>query len=172
MGFSIRKRTKGKGSWLNLSYSKNGLNASHTMRFGNVTVNMGKKLRTTVNFGNGVRYVTSSGSDKNKNASNYIPYDDVAAFANGKSTYQYDDSWSSENIAMMSGIFWCLVGFVFTYIFSSILLTILAVNVAHVLTLRWKLPDYPQEKLAYFIPTILMITPIGWVYFLLMLLFV
>jgi len=54
VGLQIRKRTKGKNSWFN--FSKSGISLS--TKVGNVTTNMGPRgLRTTVNLGNGVRYV-------------------------------------------------------------------------------------------------------------------
>lgn len=58
MGLQIRKRTKGKGGWLNFSYSKKkGIGASLSVKVGkNITYNT--RGRTTVNLGNGVRYVS------------------------------------------------------------------------------------------------------------------
>lgn len=62
MGFQYRKRTRGsKSGWVNFSYSKkNGLNASTSIKSGNVTYNTGNRTRgsrTTINLGNGARYV-------------------------------------------------------------------------------------------------------------------
>ena len=72
MGIQYRKRTKGKSGWFNFSYSdKNGLGASTSVKAGNVTHNFGGKQssRTTVNLGNGLKYV-SYGQSKSKRASN------------------------------------------------------------------------------------------------------
>ena len=58
MGLQIRKRSKGKDSWTNISNS----GVSFSKKSGNVTTNVGPRgLRTTVNLGNGVRYVTTKG---------------------------------------------------------------------------------------------------------------
>lgn len=66
MGFSIRKRTKGKSSWLNLSASKRkGVNASYSQKLGNLTLNFSKNgQRATYNFGNGIKWTSSSSSKK------------------------------------------------------------------------------------------------------------
>lgn len=66
MGFSVRKRTKGKNSWLNLSASKkNGINVSYTQKVGDLTLNFSKKpRRTTYNLGNGVRWTSSNPAPK------------------------------------------------------------------------------------------------------------
>ena len=72
MGIQYRKRTKGKSGWLNFSYSdKNGLGSSASVKAGNVTHNFGGKQssRTTVNLGNGLKYV-SYGRSKTKRTSN------------------------------------------------------------------------------------------------------
>lgn len=71
MGFSIRKRTKGKSSWLNLSASKNrGLHSSYSLKLGkNTTLNFSKNgNRVTHNFGYGVRWTSSL--SKKKSSSN------------------------------------------------------------------------------------------------------
>jgi len=58
MGLQIRRRSKGSKSWFN--YSKSGI--SHSSKMGNVTTNIGPRgVRTTVNLGHGVRYVTQRG---------------------------------------------------------------------------------------------------------------
>lgn len=177
MGFSVRKRTKGKDSWLNFSFSKRGLNASHTMRFGNTTINFGKKTRTTVNLGDGMRYVKTSGTTKKKS----VKPSHVAAFDKAKKYVSYgnpsrevlqEPALSSENVAMMSAIFWLIAGFFTIGITSSVVLTVLLAYVAHILTLRFFRDKYPQERLSYFIPAILLITPIGWIYIIFLLLLV
>lgn len=73
MGFQLRRRTKGKNSWFNYSYSKrNGLRGSLSFKIGkDWTVNLGRNgTRTTVNLGNGLRYVSPQrklfGSDSKK----------------------------------------------------------------------------------------------------------
>lgn len=61
MGFQLRRRTKGRNSWFNYSYSKrNGLRGSLSFKIGkDWTVNLGRNgTRTTVNLGNGLRYVS------------------------------------------------------------------------------------------------------------------
>jgi molecular chaperone DnaK (HSP70) len=61
MGIQVRKRTKGKTSWTNASYSNKGLHASHTTRIGKGTLNISSRgVRSTYNFGNGVKYVTNT----------------------------------------------------------------------------------------------------------------
>ena len=62
MGFSIRKRTKGKDGWVNGSLSSRGPHASVSTKFGKeVTLNTsGRGSRFTINFGNGLRYIKSS----------------------------------------------------------------------------------------------------------------
>lgn len=64
MGLQVRKRTKGKKSWWNGSYSRKGAGASGSVKLSdNVTWNTGDllnsktKQRVTVNMGNGVRWV-------------------------------------------------------------------------------------------------------------------
>ena len=67
MGFSIRKKTKGKSSWLNLSASKTrGLHSSYSLKLGkNTTLNFSKHgNRVTHNFGNGVRWTSYSKKEK------------------------------------------------------------------------------------------------------------
>lgn len=77
MGFSVRKRTKGKNSWLNLSASKkNGINVSYTQKVGDLTLNFSKKpRRTTYNFGNGVRWTSSNSAPKKTPRSKPIAVD-------------------------------------------------------------------------------------------------
>lgn len=57
MGFQVRKRTKGKTSWLNFSFSKRrGFGASASLKVGeNVTYNT--RGRLTINLGSGMKYV-------------------------------------------------------------------------------------------------------------------
>lgn len=75
MGFQVRKRTKGKNSWQNFSYSKKGgFKTSTSVKSGQVTYNTGnllgkRKSRVTVNLGNGARYVWNSRSDSEKPSS-------------------------------------------------------------------------------------------------------
>lgn len=71
MGLQVRKRTKGKSSWWNGSYSSKGVGASGSVKLGkNVTWNTGDiingktKQRVTVNFGNGYRWVWYKKRDK------------------------------------------------------------------------------------------------------------
>lgn len=69
MGFQYRKRTKGKNGWFNISYSdKNGLGMSTSVKVGNVTHNFGGKRanRTTVDIGNGLKYVSYGPSKAKK----------------------------------------------------------------------------------------------------------
>lgn len=175
MGFSVRKRTKGKDSWLNFSFSKKGLHASHTMRFGNTTLNFGKNTRTTVNLGNGMRYIKTHTKPKDKafKPSHVAAFDKAKSYVSrGRISVTEDPTWSSENIAMMSALFWLLAGLFIASITTSIIATLVVIQVAHSLTLYWKREKYPQEKLSHYIPSILLITPIGWVYILVLLLLV
>lgn len=71
MGLQVRKRTKGKKSWWNGSYSRKGAGASGTVKLSdNVTWNTGDlingktKQRVTINMGNGVRWVWYSKKKK------------------------------------------------------------------------------------------------------------
>lgn len=64
MGLQVRKRTKGKKSWWNGSYSRKGAGASGSVKLSdNVTWNTGDLVngktnqRVTVNMGNGVKWV-------------------------------------------------------------------------------------------------------------------
>lgn len=64
MGLQVRKRSKGKKSWWNGSYSRKGVGASGSVKLSdNVTWNTGdfingkSRSRVTINFGNGYRYV-------------------------------------------------------------------------------------------------------------------
>ena len=72
MGLQVRRRTKGKTSWQNFSYSKKGgARTSTSIKSGQVTYNTGnllgkRKSRVTVNLGGGARYVWNS---KSKDAS-------------------------------------------------------------------------------------------------------
>ena len=62
MAFQLRKRTKGKKSWLNFTASENrGFNASASVKLTDaITLNVGKdRNRVTINFGNGLRWVKS-----------------------------------------------------------------------------------------------------------------
>ena len=175
MGFSVRKRTKGKDSWLNFSFSKRGLNASHTMRFGNTTLNFGKKLRTTVNLGGGMRYVKTHSKPKAKSVkpSHVAAFDKMKSYVSrGNFSVTEEPTWSSENIAMMSALFWFVVGLFVVGLTSSVIAALVFVHLAHAFTLRWKREAYPQETLSYFIPSILLITPMGWIYVLFLFLLV
>lgn len=76
MGFQVRKRTKGKSGWWNGSYSKKGVGASGSVKLAsNVTWNTGDLInnktpsRLTINFGNGIRYVSYGKSKSTKNSS-------------------------------------------------------------------------------------------------------
>lgn len=81
MGIQVRKRTKGKSSWWNGSYSKKGAGVSGSVKVGNVTFNTGDLLngktssRTTVDLGNGIRYV-SYGKKNSISTSAKNPYPD------------------------------------------------------------------------------------------------
>lgn len=68
MGFSVRKRTKGKGLWLNGSVSSRGPHASVSTKFGkDLTLNnSGRGSRVTVNFGGGLRWIKSSSTRRVK----------------------------------------------------------------------------------------------------------
>ncbi len=65
MGFQIKKRSKGKSTWINTSLSSRGLGISGSVKLGkNVTWNTGdlsgnkkNKSRLTVNIGGGMKYV-------------------------------------------------------------------------------------------------------------------
>lgn len=65
MGLQVRRRTKGKTSWQNFSYSKKGgARTSTSVKQGDITYNTGnllgkRKSRVTVNLGGGARYVWS-----------------------------------------------------------------------------------------------------------------
>lgn len=62
MGFQLRKRTKGKNAWFNFSASRSrGIRGSASIKLDkNWTLNFGRHgVRTTINFGNGLRYVTT-----------------------------------------------------------------------------------------------------------------
>lgn len=65
MGLQVRRRTKGKTSWQNFSYSKKGgARTSTSVKSGQITYNTGnllgkRKSRVTVNLGGGARYVWS-----------------------------------------------------------------------------------------------------------------
>ena len=62
MGLSARGRTKGKSSWINYSASSKGAHGSFSTKLSkNVTANISKNgVRGTINFGNGIRYTTST----------------------------------------------------------------------------------------------------------------
>jgi len=68
MGFTVRKRTKGKDQWINGSLSGRGSHVSVSTKFGkNVTVNTSSRgTRYTINLGNGIRYTGSSSSSRRK----------------------------------------------------------------------------------------------------------
>lgn len=71
MGIQYSKRTKGKDGWLNFSYSKrNGLGASATVKVGGLTYNFGGRRanRTTVDLGDGLKYVSYGPSKAKKNS--------------------------------------------------------------------------------------------------------
>lgn len=179
MGFSIRKRTKGKGSWLNYSYSKRGFHASHTVKMGDLTLNFGKKVRTTVNMGDGMRYVKTRNADKptkSRPAKQSRNYTNVKSVVRKYTTLTKplapEKTFSSENVAMMSGFFWMTVGLVVCYLISSILFTIAFIHIAHATYLNYRKTDYPQDTLAYFVPSIILITPVGWIYILILFLLV
>lgn len=80
MGLQIRKRTKGKDGWLNGSYSSKGVGVSGSVKAGkNVTYNTGDlssnrktPSRLTVNFGNGIKWV-SYGKSKRAQKTNHVP---------------------------------------------------------------------------------------------------
>lgn len=62
MGFQLRRRTKGKNAWFNFSASRSrGVRGSASVKLDeNWTLNFGRHgVRTTINFGNGLRYVTT-----------------------------------------------------------------------------------------------------------------
>lgn len=72
MGFQYRKRTKGKSGWFNFSYSKrNGLGMSTSAKVGGITHNFGGRRanRTTVDLGNGLKYVSYGPSKAKKRPS-------------------------------------------------------------------------------------------------------
>lgn len=85
MGLQIRKRTKGKNGWLNFSASKkNGLGASMSIKFGkNITYNT--RGRTTINFGNGIRYV----SYRKKKKQTVVKEPKVSRARSSKKSYTY-----------------------------------------------------------------------------------
>ena len=70
MGLQIRKRTKGKSGWLNFSYSeRNGFGTSVSVKpLKGITHNFGGKRgsRTTIDLGNGIRYVSYGEKPKSK----------------------------------------------------------------------------------------------------------
>lgn len=68
MGFSVRKRTKGKDAWLNGSLSRRGAHASVSTKYGkDITLNnSGRGTRVTVNFGGGLRWIKSSSTRRKK----------------------------------------------------------------------------------------------------------
>lgn len=83
MGLQIRKRTKGKSGWLNFSYSeRNGFGTSVSVKpLKGITHNFGGKRgsRTTIDLGNGIRYVSYGEKPKSKpkaktsSGSGYVP---------------------------------------------------------------------------------------------------
>lgn len=67
MGLSFRGRTKGKDGWVNYSASSKGLSGSVSTKISkDVTLNYkpSRGLRLTVNFGNGVRWISSTKKNK------------------------------------------------------------------------------------------------------------
>lgn len=77
MGLRYYKRTKkSNGAWLNASLSRRGANGSMSLQSsdGRVTVNIGKngRRRTTINFGNGFRYVKQYTPKKGKGFFNWL----------------------------------------------------------------------------------------------------
>lgn len=68
MGLRIKKRTKGKNSWINYSLSKKGPHASASVKISDdITYNFSSRgTRTTINFGDGISYVHSSSNAKKK----------------------------------------------------------------------------------------------------------
>ena len=74
MGLQVRRRTKGKTSWQNFSYSKKGgVRTSTSIKSGQVTYNTGNELgkrkpRVTVNLGGGARYVWNSKSSESSSS--------------------------------------------------------------------------------------------------------
>lgn len=73
MGIQVRKRTKGKNSWWNGSYSKKGVGVSGSIKVAeNVTWNTGDLIngktnqRVTIDMGNGVKWVWYDKKKKTK----------------------------------------------------------------------------------------------------------
>jgi hypothetical protein len=64
MGFSIRKRTKGKGTHTNFSLSSKGAHVSQSFKIGGFAINLSpdRKTMASYNFGNGIRYHFKSDS--------------------------------------------------------------------------------------------------------------
>jgi hypothetical protein len=79
MGLTFRNRTKGKGSWINYSASKNGPRASFSTKVAkNVTANISSRgVKGTVNLGNGFRY-TFGGKGKRDDNSKISEFFDVS----------------------------------------------------------------------------------------------
>lgn len=128
MGFQYRKRTKGKNGWFNFSYSdKNGLGMSTSVKVGNITHNFGGKRanRTTVDIGNGLKYV-SYGSSKAKNRtssksqSNANSSSESLTWNDGVWLYRVifalmivfgvsDENWMWRLAGVVVGIFWLVL---------------------------------------------------------------
>jgi hypothetical protein len=84
MGLSARGRTKGKSSWINYSASSKGLHGSVSAKLSkNITANISKNgVRGTINFGNGIRYTTSTSktSRKTQRTRSYNSYESSDEF--------------------------------------------------------------------------------------------
>ena len=125
MGLQVRRRTKGKNSWQNFSYSKKGgVRTSTSIQSGQVTYNTGnllgkRKSRVTVNLGGGARYVWNSKSK-----------DDAGS-----------DSGGGESLGLVWAViimfaFLALIAFLINYIWW-----ILGSLVAGYLVVKWMSPD-------------------------------
>lgn len=99
MGFQFRRRTKGKDGWLNFSYSKrNGLGMSGSVKVGNITFNTGnskRASRTSVDLGNGLRYV-SYGPSKSKKPK----------AQKSQPTYYEPTEFTSADMVVFHGVYW------------------------------------------------------------------
>lgn len=78
MGLRYRGRTKGKGAWINYSWSKkHGLGASVSFKFGPWTVNAGNgkstKGRVTTNLGHGFYHVSENQKSRSPSNSQSTP---------------------------------------------------------------------------------------------------
>lgn len=107
MGLQVRKRTKGKGGWLNFSYSeKNGFNVSVSAKAGPFTWNSGNgkttRRRLTTDLGNGIRYVSYEKKGR----------------APTKSTPTYYEPWTSDDTKKVCRII-LIVAVVITILYFS-----------------------------------------------------